>query len=323
MEKLRKLLLQEDPIEKQQRLNHGQNINYMGLGYGPGIIPRIPRSNFFQHSWVAATKQHRYSYMPAHTHSFIEFNYQFSGQSIQQLNGREYILQAGELLVMDQSLIQRYGYMGTDDLLVNVLLDIEQLPANFISDIRPANGLIRFLYNSLDQHADHNDYLIYDLTDYPETIAIWEELMYYALSNVRPYETRQLLMETALSCLPDPQVTHMNVSNPTDRTINDVMRYINQHFATVSLAEVSQHFNYNKNYLGNKLKQNTGMSFGELLDRKRLLTAESLLLDTDWTTAKIAEQLGYQNTSSLFRLFQNQVGMTPARFRQIHRGELN
>ena len=324
MEKLRSLLLQEDQIEIQQRLNRGKNVNYMGLGYGPGIIPKIPRSDFFKNSWVSVTKQHRYSYMPAHTHSFIEFNYQFSGRSIQQLNGHEYTLKPGELLVMDRSLIQRYGYMGTNDLLVNVLLDIDNLPTGFISDIKPANGgLIRFMYNALTQRANHDNYLIYDLNKAPEGIVIWEELMYYVLADIRPCETSQLLMKAVLSCLPDPQVMHMNVLNTPDRTINDVMEYINQHFGEVSLDEVSHKFNYNKNYLGNKLKQSTGMSFGELLDRKRLLTAESLLLDTNWTTDKIAEHLGYQNASSLFRLFKNRLGITPTTFRKNHHGELN
>ena len=99
--------------------------------------------------------------------------------------------------------------------------------------------------------------------------------------------------------------------------------YIDKHYVDVTLTQVSDHFGYNKNYLGNKIKQNTGMSFGELLDRKRLLIAESLLLDTDLPVSKIAEQLGYRNTSSLFRLFRNKLKITPTDFRNQHTGEMN
>lgn len=323
MEKLRDFLLQEDSVETRQRINNGKNINDMGLGYGPGIIPKIPKDSFFKHSYVAVTKQHRYSYMPAHTHSFLEFNYQFSGKSVQQLNGREFILEPGNLLVMDRSLIQRYGYMGTNDLLVNVLLDLEQLPPSFYPNIQPAKGLSRLLYNAENKRANHDNFLIYDLKKAPEVIDIWEELMYFVFMDQKPYATRERLMEAALSCLPEPKVTHIYVSNTSEDSINEVMEYINQHYVDVSLAEVSEHFGYNKNYLGNKLKQDTGLSFGELLDRKRLLTAESLLLDTDWSMNKIAERLGYRNTSSLFRLFKNKLKMTPAEFRSQHAGEVN
>lgn len=323
MEKLKTLLLKEDSVETKQRLNQGINVNDMGLEYGPGVVPKIPKSSFFKHSYVNATKQHRYSYMPAHTHSFIEFNYQFSGQSFQQLNGRDYLLKPGELLVMDQSLIQRYGYMGHDDLLVNVLLDIDSLPTGFIEDIKPAAGFGRFLYNALNKRANHDNYLVYDLNDDQNTIDIWEELMYYLLTKAQPYETRGLLMKAALSCLPTPKVTNIHVMNRHDDPINEVMDYISNHFVDTSLADVSEQFGYNKNYLGNKIKQNTGMSFGELLDRKRLLAAEGLLLDTDQSISKIAERLGYRNTSSLFRLFKNKLQVTPTEFRNQHQGEVN
>lgn len=323
MEKLRKLLLKEDPVETEQRLNNGININDMGLQYGPGMIPKIPRSNFFADSYVQVTKQHRYSYMPAHTHSFIEFNYQFSGSSQQQLNGHEYLLKAGQLLVMDKTLIQRYGYMDTNDLLVNILIDPQQLPTNFLHTIRPAKGFHRFMYNVLDNQASHDSYLIYDLNNNDDVKLIWQELMYYGLTNGRPFETRGRLMEAALSCLPEPIITSIHLRNSSSDPLNHVIDYIDKHYVDVTLAQVSDHFGYNKNYLGNKIKQNTGMSFGELLDRKRLLIAESLLLDTDWPVSKIAERLSYRNTSSLFRLFKNKLQITPTDFRNQHTGEMN
>lgn len=316
MERLKRLLLNEDPIETQQRLHNGININDMGLKYGPGIIPKIPHSHFFSRSFITATKQHRYSYMPAHTHSFIEFNYQFSGHSIQQLNGHQYVLQPGELLVMDRSLIQRYGYMGTHDLLVNVLVDPSSLPTNFFTDIKPARIFGRFLYNALDLKSNHDNFLIYDLNDHPEATQIWQELMYYCLTNSQPYQTRGLLLKAAVSCLPDPKTVHLHVRGSHSDNTKEVLAYIEQHYSQTTLRAVSKHFGYNQNYLGNKIKRNTGMSFGELLDRKRLLTAESMLLDTNWPLDKIAEHLGYRNTSSLFRLFNNKLHRTPTEFRR-------
>lgn len=323
MEKLRDLLLKEDPVETEQRLNQGININDLGLAFGPGVVPKIPKETFFRRSYVNATKQHRYSYMPAHTHDFIEFNYQFSGHSTQQLNGREYILNPGELLVMDESLIQRYGYMGVDDLLVNVLLDLDSLPTTFFEEIKPANGFGRFLYNAFDKKASHDNYLIYDLQKNPWAKTIWEELIYFILTNGRPFETRGALMKAALTCLPEPQVTSIHVMTAQDDPIIEIMNYIDTNYVDTSLEAISKEFGYNKNYLGNKIKQNTGMSFGELLDRKRLLVAESLLLDTDLPISKIAERLGYRNTSSLFRLFKNKLQITPAEFRTQHQGEVN
>lgn len=46
MNQLFELLHREDVVEIQQRLNHGININDMGLRFGPNIIPRIPKGHF-------------------------------------------------------------------------------------------------------------------------------------------------------------------------------------------------------------------------------------------------------------------------------------
>lgn len=320
---LRELLLKEDHIETEQRLNNGININDMGLEYGPGIIPRIPKGKLFKNSYIAATKQHRYSYMPAHTHSFLEFNYQFSGKSVQQLNGHEYILESGDLLAMDRSLIQRYGYMGHDDLLVNVLLNLEKLPHGFINDIRPAQGLNRFLYNALNRDSRHDNFIIYHLPDTPFARRMWDNLCLYSLQNIRPYETRVHLLKAALSCLPMPVVSNVHVLNYHHDQSVDILDYIEKHFQTTSLSEISNNFNYNKNYLGNKIKIETGMTFDQLISRKRLLTAEGLLLDTKMPITEIARRIGYDNASSLYRLFQNHLGMTPAQFRNNHKNELS
>lgn len=323
MKKLKKLLLKEDPIETKQRIRNGININDMGLDYGPGIIPQIPKTSFFKNSYVDVTKQHRYSYMPAHTHSFLEFNYQFSGKSVQQLNGGEFVLKRGDLLVMDRSIIQRYGYMNTNDLLVNVLLDLDQLTPDFYTNLKPAKAFNRLVYNVNDKHANYDNFMIYDLNKAPGAIGIWEELIYFGLMDHEPYETRERLLDAALSCLPEPKLIHVHKSYARENSVAQIIEYINQHYRSVSLAEISEHFGYNKNYLGNKLKKHTGLLFNELLDRKRLLVAESLLLNTNWSISKIAEYLGYQNTSSLFRLFKNKLNKTPAYFRKQHGEEMN
>lgn len=319
MNGLLNFLYQEDPIETQQRQNHGQNINDMRLDYGPRTIPRIPKNNFFTHSFVATTKQHRYSYMPAHSHDFIELNYMVSGQSNQVLNGQTYQLPAGHLLVMDREVIQMYGYMGTDDLLINILLDPQQIPANFTKLIEPANSFIRFLYNALQINGDHTSLLIYNLNQVPQTKLLFETLIYYAMTNATPVSAREPLLAASLAALPQPAVAHVQELDNSANQIQQIVAFIDQHYQTVTLESLSAAFGYNKNYLGNKLKQSTGLSFTELLDQKRLVTAQNLLLNTNLSLEVITLELGFKNPTSLFRLFNKLVGISPTEFRQTAR----
>lgn len=323
MQNLSSLLRLEDSVETAQRLGNGININYMGLNYGPDSIPRMPKDSFFLHYFVTSTKQNRYSYMPAHTHSFLELNYQYSGSSNQILNGQPYKLTAGMLLVMDRDIIQKYGYMGENDLLVNILLDIDEIPNDFPNDVQNQNEFNRFLYTAQDPNVNHENFLIYDLKNSPQLRMIWETLIFYTLSHTKPYETRGTLLKAAVGCLPKPNVSNLHVSRSAHDSIHDVIHYVDTHYDEVTLDDLSKRFGYNKNYLGNKIKSYTDLSFGELLDRKRLLTAEGLLLDTRLSIDTISERLGYKNPSSLFRLFASKVNMTPTEFRKKHLNELN
>lgn len=323
MRELSNLLQREDRVETTQRLNNGININDMGLRYGPDSIPKIPKDSFFSHTYVSSTKQHRYSYMPAHTHSFIELNYQYSGRSNQILNGQPYTLTPGMLLVMDRDIIQKYGYMGKTDLLVNILLDIDTLPNEFIADIPSAKDFSRFLYTAQTPNISHENFIIYNLNNHSQVKRIWEDLILYSLTETQPYLTRGILLKAAISCLPQPIFSNLHILKSTHDSIHEIIHYIDTHYDSVTLDNLSQHFGYNKNYLGNKIKSYTELSFGELLDRKRLLTAEGMLLDTALSIDAISEKLGYKNPSSLFRLFSNKVHLTPTEFREQHANELN
>jgi AraC-like DNA-binding protein len=46
-------------------------------------------------------------------------------------------------------------------------------------------------------------------------------------------------------------------------------------------------------------------------------TAKHLLRTTDMTISSVAEEVGYQNTSNFYRLFQRETGRTPAAFRRL------
>jgi AraC-like DNA-binding protein len=62
-----------------------------------------------------------------------------------------------------------------------------------------------------------------------------------------------------------------------------------------------------------------GTSFNELLGEARFALAKSRLADRSSTTAGIATQLGYANSTHFIRAFRRWSGMTPSEFRKSNR----
>ena len=126
-----------------------------------------------------------------------------------------------------------------------------------------------------------------------------------------------MLLSTLLMELSESIETEFtNFADMANDDFLPVLQYINQHFATVTLASVSAHFNYNANYLSNKIKANTGRTFKELIDRRRLAVAQNLMIKTPLTLGDICEQLGYENPSSLFRLFMRYLQTSPSAYKK-------
>jgi len=304
-------------VETQQKSSHG-NVNYMDLDYINDPIPQMPRSNFFKDGDIAVTKNNRFSYVPAHTHSFIELNYMYAGNCTQYINGEKVVLHQHNLILMDKDIVQQIESTGTNDILVNILIK-DDSTMNQLFDYIPvsSNEITQFLYNASRINTLHNNFILFDLNQREVAIKLIESLIIKGLTTARQRNRSMgLLLSTLIIELSQSiEQEYINFSDNTDDNLLPIIQYINQHFTDVSLSDVSQKFSYNTNYLGNKLKDATGKTFKELIDRRRLSAAQNLMIKTNCTLSEICEVIGYQNTSSLFRLFKKYLQTTPSEYK--------
>ena len=94
-----------------------------------------------------------------------------------------------------------------------------------------------------------------------------------------------------------------------------VLQYIQYHYATVTLQELSELFHYHPTYIGKAIKEETGKTFNELRQDLRLSRAADLLRHTDTPLQQVAMDLGYSDVSHFYRNFKSRYGMTPNQYR--------
>lgn len=71
----------------------------------------------------------------------------------------------------------------------------------------------------------------------------------------------------------------------------------------------------NKAFLSKCIKENTGDSFPEFINKKRVELAKLLLLDTDETIESISGQAGFSYSYYFIRIFKRYEGITPKQYR--------
>lgn len=125
------------------------------------------------------------------------------------------------------------------------------------------------------------------------------------------YELLQFIWEQ------EPQKPSKAVSPAAERW-NDILSYIDKHSdGPLTIDQIASAFNYSPNYFFRYFKSAFGISPHQYIIKIRMEKAKQLLLTTDWTTARIASELGMER-SHFSRLFLASTDMTPRQFRSIH-----
>ena len=109
-----------------------------------------------------------------------------------------------------------------------------------------------------------------------------------------------------------------------DGSIDMVLRYIQKNYQTCSLKSIAGITRLNMNYLSTAFKMKTGTSFHEYVTAVRLKKACELLLKGEEKPNKIAQDVGYADTTVLNRVFKKKYGMGIREYQIRHRiGDLD
>lgn len=97
------------------------------------------------------------------------------------------------------------------------------------------------------------------------------------------------------------------------------MAHIHHNFdRRLRLAEVANHANASVSHLAHLLRQETGMTFTQILTAIRIEHAKRLMRENPWESiTSIAGLSGFSELRHFERTFKGIVGLTPRTFRQM------
>ena len=120
----------------------------------------------------------------------------------------------------------------------------------------------------------------------------------------------------------------MQLLNHTDRlaygskeeaAVLGIIKYIEENYKKGSLTEAARFMHYDFYWLSHEIKNQTGKTYTELLQEKRLSQAAYMLKNTRIGVEEISKAVGYENKSYFYRLFNARFGMSPKKYRGIEK----
>jgi len=259
----------------------------------------------------------RFVHYPKHTHNFIEAVYMCAGETRHIVNGDEVVLKEGELLFINQNAVQEIFPAREEDIAVNFII----LPEFFnvtLQLIGEEENLIRdFIVGCLQGHDSSIEYLHFKIAEVLPIQNLMENLIWTIWNN---QQNKRSINQVTMALL------FLQLINQTDKLFagknsrdQDVMfavlRYIEENYKNGRFDDLAESLSYDIYWLSRMVKKQTGKTFTELLQVKRLSQATFLLRTTKLTVADIGNLVGYDNLSYFHKIFKERYGMSPKNYR--------
>lgn len=256
----------------------------------------------------------RFIRFPEHTHDFVEAVYMCSGSTTHIINGKKLVLKEGELLFLGQNAKQEIYPAGENDIAINFII----LPQFFNKTLEMLGAeetpIKHFILDAL-LNKENRGYLHFKVAEVLTIQNLVENLIWTLINDV---PNRRNINQLTMGLL------FMQLLNHTDKLVYEtrsqkailqVIRYIENNYKEGSLSEAAELMHYDFYWLSHEIKEQTGKTYTELLQEKRLSQAAYLLKNTGLSAEEISKAVGYENKSYFYRIFTSHYGKSPKKYR--------
>lgn len=102
----------------------------------------------------------------------------------------------------------------------------------------------------------------------------------------------------------------------TYKTLYAILKYMEDNYSHISLADLSKEFHYNEAYLSSLIKKTFNTSFSKILTNIKMIHAKTFLINTDMNLDEISLKIGYNSVDHFIRTFTRLNGITPGKYRK-------
>ena len=105
--------------------------------------------------------------------------------------------------------------------------------------------------------------------------------------------------------------------SPSSDTMQLAIEHINRHiFEALTIDGICAAVHTSKYHFCRQFKKATGFTVMEYILKTRLILARDMLLKTDKTISEISESCGFSSVSYFSRVFRQEMGMSPLKYRK-------
>lgn len=281
----------------------------------------VDRSKVLRPGEQFALRPHpRFGETPNHRHDYIELMYMCQGKLTHIINDADVVMEAGDILIMNQNARHAIRPAARDDIAINLIILPEFLEST-LPLLGKDNFLADFVFNLLRRKSPVSQYLHFRLGNNFQTGNVMDNIIFSFLHRQGDsIRINQTLMGLLFLYLLDNAKTLREdaPNNYEDIILNSVRQYIDENYKTALLAEIAASIRVPVPYLSRLIRKKSGSTFKEILQERRFEVARGMLINTPLSVSDIVLAVGYENNSYFHRRFREKYSMSPKEYRILH-----
>ena len=250
-----------------------------------------------------------------HTHNFIEIVYTLNGKGVHIIDGKEYRVKGGDILVINYHC--KHEVIPGENL---KYFDVMFKPEYISNTLKGTEDV--FLLLRLNDFVDLSTDIIKSnlLMSFDENERIKMEFL---INWIRDEQDScapggSLVMHSALSMLLTMMFRKMAQNQNIKLSVNEyILDYFKKNCCNhLLIIEVASKCGYSTEHFSRIFKKYTGISPVSYLMDCRINVAKELLVKTDKSIESIMYECGFTNRTAFFKKFNEIVGCTPLQYRK-------
>ena len=262
-------------------------------------------------------------YMPAHWHTndYFELYYVFNGKCELHFENEVLQMKPGTICLLSPTTYHASPCYSDDCILFYYMIRTSTFNLVFWNNLTEQNLISTFFRKVLSGEGGKS-YLHFETENDEKIRLLLIEICqeYISGNHYSPQLMNSLMSVFFIQLL---RGYENKVHLPSDVPLNwnagfgEIFTYIQNNYRTVTLQELSKRFNYSERQLTRILQYCTNHSFSEVLLGLRMHNAAGYLTGTSLSAEKIAELVGYSNSSSFYRAFSKFYKCSPSEYRRM------
>lgn len=259
-----------------------------------------------------------------HLHEFVEFSFVLEGSGYHRIWNDVVECKKGDVYIINTGVPHGYFAKSKDEMptICNILIDPQRLfegevgqmeSPRFCYGIFKQNPFVAFKHLKSDEYKKIKS--LYQ--------NVWNEII-HKQEEWEPLATAYLkeLLITMMRYMTVEQMNYSNLQSEKSNLITSAMRLVMENCFDqgFNLKSVAKTLFISEAHLSRVFYQMSGQYFSDCVRNIRLKKACQLLENTDLTNEEIVAECGLKDVPSFYRLFKQQMSLTPNQYRKKFKG---